>query len=75
MIAAAKKTKPHTQTVARVTEFLTDLEKDAVKLKKRRRKTFVIVDPEAAGRYHSRCDRRNNETPQRGSDQNGLAAR
>ncbi|MDL5363914.1 hypothetical protein QRT08_18270 [Halalkalicoccus sp. NIPERK01] len=63
VIAAAEGTKPHTQTVARVMDFLNDLGKEDIKLKKRRGKKFVVIDPEAADRYHSRCDRENDDTP------------
>jgi hypothetical protein len=63
VIAAAESKKPHTQTVARVMNFLDDLGKEDIKVKKRRGKKFVVVDPEAADRYHSRCDRGNDETP------------
>ncbi|WP_238532967.1 hypothetical protein [Halalkalicoccus jeotgali] len=63
VIAAAEGKKPHTQTVARVMDFLDDLGKDDIKVKKRQGKKFVVVDPEAADRYHSRCDRGDGKTP------------
>lgn len=66
VITAAESKKPHTQTVARVMDFLADLGKEDVDLKKRRGKKFVVVDPEAAERYHSRCDRGNSDTPSEG---------
>ena len=65
VIAAAEGKKPHTQTVTRVMDFLTDLGKEDVQVKKRRGKKFV-VDPEAAKRYHNRCDRKNSDTPPEG---------
>jgi hypothetical protein len=59
VITAAEGKRPHTQTVARVMDFLEDLGKQDVHQKKRRGKKFVVVDPEAATRYtahHDCCD-------------------
>ena len=63
VITAAEGKRPHTQTVARVMNFLDELGKDGVQLKKRRGKKFVVVDPAVADRltnvaaHHDRCDR------------------
>ena len=63
VITAAEGKRPHTQTVARVMNFLDELGKDGVQLKKRRGRKFVVVDPEVADRltnmaaHHDRCDR------------------
>ncbi|KYH23921.1 hypothetical protein HAPAU_40000 [Halalkalicoccus paucihalophilus] len=57
VITAAEGSKPHTQTVARVMNFLSKLGKDDVEQTKRRGKKLVVVDEEAADRYHDRCDR------------------
>ncbi|WP_122090398.1 hypothetical protein [Halalkalicoccus subterraneus] len=56
VITAAEGSKPHTQTVARVMNFLEKLGKDDVEQTKRRGKKLVVVDEEAADRYHDRCD-------------------
>jgi hypothetical protein len=59
VITASEGKRPHTQTVARVMDFLNDLGKEDIHQKKRRGKKFVVVDPEAATRYaahHDRCD-------------------
>ena len=61
VITAKEGTRPHTQTVARVMDFLDDLGKQDVQQKKRRGKKLVVVDPGAATRYakeanHTRCD-------------------
>jgi vacuolar-type H+-ATPase subunit I/STV1 len=59
VITASEGKRPHTQTVARVMDFLDDLGKEDVQQKKRRGKKFVVVDPKAATRYathHDRCD-------------------
>jgi chromosome segregation ATPase len=58
VITASEGNRPHTQTVARVMDFLDDLGKENVQLKKRRGKKLVVVDPEAADRLanHDRCD-------------------
>ncbi|MFC7010076.1 hypothetical protein [Halalkalicoccus salilacus] len=61
VLTAAEGTKPHTQTVARVMDFLEKLGKDEVEQTKRRGKKLVVVDPEAADRYHDRCDRANEQ--------------
>ncbi|WP_336365307.1 hypothetical protein [Halalkalicoccus salilacus] len=61
VLTAAEGTKPHTQTVARVMDFLEKLGKDDVEQTKRRGKKLVVVDPEAADRYHNRCDRPNEQ--------------
>ena len=63
VITAAEGTKPHTQTVARVMDFLANLGKDEVEQTKRRGKKLVVVDEEAADRYHDRCDRANEQAP------------
>ena len=47
-------------------EFLDELGKQEVQQKKRRDKKLIVVDPEAASRYHSRCDQGNGETPSEG---------
>ena len=66
VITAKEGTKPHTQTVARVMNFLDRLGKDSVEQKKRRGKKLVVVDQELAGRlsdasataaHHARGDR------------------
>ena len=60
VITAAEGKRPHTQTVARVMDFLEELGKEDVQLKKRRGQKFVVIDPKAADRYaayHERCDR------------------
>jgi hypothetical protein len=57
VITAAEGSKPHTQTVARVMNFLSKLGKDEVEQTKRRGKKLVVVEEEAADRYHDRCDR------------------
>ena len=63
VLTAAEGTKPHTQTVARVMNFLEKLGKDEVEQTKRRGKKLIVVDPEAADRYHDRCDRANEQPP------------
>ncbi|MFC6907133.1 hypothetical protein ACFQGH_18285 [Halalkalicoccus tibetensis] len=63
VITAAEGTKPHTQTVARVMDFLEKLGKDDVEQTKRRGKKLVVVDEEAPDRYHDRCDRANDQAP------------
>ncbi|ADJ16634.1 hypothetical protein C497_19419 [Halalkalicoccus jeotgali B3] len=50
VITAAEGLKPHTQTVARVMNFLEKLGKDDVEQTKRRGKKLVVVDEEAADR-------------------------
>ena len=62
-VLAAEGTKPHTQTVARVMNFLEKLGKDEIEQTKRCGKKLVVVDPEAADRYHDRCDRANEHAP------------
>lgn len=44
-------------------EFLDELGKQEVQQKKRRDKKLIVVDPEAADRYHSRSDQGNGEIP------------
>jgi hypothetical protein len=71
VLTAVEGKRPHTQTVARVMDFLDDLGKEGVQQKKRRGKKLVVVDPEAADRYadaahHDRCDR--GSGPTTGSD-------
>lgn len=51
VITAKERTRPHTQTVVRVMDFLDDLGKDDIKLKKHRGKKLIVVNPEAATRY------------------------
>jgi chromosome segregation ATPase len=63
VLTAAEGTKPHTQTVARVMNFREKLGKDEVEQTKRRGKKLVVIDPEAADRYHDRCDRANEQRP------------
>ena len=62
VLTASEGKRPHTQTVARVMDFLDDLGKEDVRLKKRRGKKLIVVDSEAADRYHDRCDRRSEST-------------
>ena len=65
VLTASEGKRPHTQTVARVMNFLEDMGKEDVQLKKRRGKKLVVVDPEAATRYaahHDRCDGENSPT-------------
>ncbi|KYH23979.1 hypothetical protein HAPAU_40580 [Halalkalicoccus paucihalophilus] len=57
VITAAEGSKPHTQTVARVMDFLAKMGKGEVEQTKRRGKKLVVVEEEAADRYHDRCDR------------------
>ncbi len=61
VIAAAEGKRPHTQTVARVMEFLADLGQGGVELIKRRGKKLIAMDPEIADRliHHERCDGEN----------------
>jgi prefoldin subunit 5 len=65
VLTAVEGKRPHTQTVARVMDFLDDLGKEGVQQKKRRGKKFIVVDPEAADRLanHDRCDRGGGTTP------------
>jgi chromosome segregation ATPase len=63
VITAAEGSKPHTQTVARVMDFLEKMGKDEVEQMKRRGKKLVVVDQDAADRYHDRCDRANEQGP------------
>ena len=59
VLTASEGKRPHTQTVARVMNFLDELGKEDVQQKKRRGKKLVVIDPEAATRYaahHDRCD-------------------
>jgi chromosome segregation ATPase len=63
VITAAEGSKPHTQTVARVMDFLEKLGKDDVEQTKRRGKKLVVVEEEAADRYHDRCDRDSEQAP------------
>ncbi|WP_336346113.1 hypothetical protein [Halalkalicoccus ordinarius] len=59
VITASEGKRPHTQTVARVMNFLEELGKADVQQTKRRGKNLIVVDPEAATRYathHDRCD-------------------
>jgi hypothetical protein len=59
VLTASEGKRPHTQTVARVMDFLDDLGKDDIELIKRRGRKLVVVDPDAADRLanHDRCDR------------------
>ena len=43
--------------------FLEKLGKDDVEQTKRRGKKLVVIDEEAADRYHDRCDRANEQPP------------
>ncbi|MFC6907234.1 hypothetical protein [Halalkalicoccus tibetensis] len=59
VLTASEGKRPHTQTVARVMNFLDDLGKKDVEQKKRRGKKLIVIDPEAATKYtahHDRCD-------------------
>ena len=59
VLTASEGKRPHTQTVARVMNFLDELGKEDVQQKKRRGKKLIVVNPEAATRYaahHDRCD-------------------
>ena len=49
--------------MARVMDFLEKLGKDDVEQTERRGKKLVVVDSEAADRYHDRCDRPNEQPP------------
>jgi hypothetical protein len=71
VITAKEGTKPHTQTVTRVMDFLDRLGKDAVEQVKRRGKKLVVVDPDQADRLsdasgggtnHARCDQESGPT-------------
>lgn len=62
IIAAKEDDRPHTQTVARIIEFLDDLRKGTTELKERQGRKIVIINPDAAKRLseaknHARCDR------------------
>lgn len=60
VLTASEEKRSHTQTVARVMEFLDQLGKDDVELTKRRGRKLVVFDPTAADQYaayHDRCDR------------------
>ncbi|WP_211330678.1 hypothetical protein [Halalkalicoccus subterraneus] len=63
VLTASEGSNPHTQTVARVMDFLAKLGKDEVEQTKRRGKKLVVVDEEAADRYHDRCDRDIEQAP------------
>lgn len=71
VITAKEGDRPHTQTVARIMDFLDRLGKDAVDLRKRRGRKLIAVDPEAADRLavvgsganHDRCDRGRGRMP------------
>lgn len=65
VITAAEGNRPHTQTVARIMDFLADLGKDGVELTKRRGRKLVVFDREVADRLanHGRCDRGSADTP------------
>ncbi|KYH24783.1 hypothetical protein HAPAU_31600 [Halalkalicoccus paucihalophilus] len=65
-LTASEGSKPHTQTVARVMDFLEKLGKDDVEQTKRRGKKLVVIDEEAADRYHDRCDRDLEQPPTEG---------
>jgi cell division septum initiation protein DivIVA len=62
VITASEGKRPHTQTVARVMNFLDELGKEDVQQKKRRGKKLIVVDPEAATRYATHHDRRDGES-------------
>jgi hypothetical protein len=63
VLTASEGSKPHTQTVARVMDFLAKLGKDEVEQTKRRGKKLIVIEPEAADRYHDRCDRPTEQPP------------
>ncbi|WP_245998445.1 hypothetical protein [Halalkalicoccus subterraneus] len=63
VITAVEGSKPHIQTVAHIMDFLEKLGKDDVEQTKRRGKKLVVVDEEAADRYHDRCDGDIEQTP------------
>ena len=66
VLTAAEGKRPHTQTVARVMDFLDDLGKQKIQQKKRRGKKIIVADPAAADRYgahHDRCDRAKETSP------------
>ena len=62
VLTAIEGKRPHTQTVARVMDFLADLGQDGVELIKRRGKKLIVMDSEVADRLadHERCDGKNN---------------
>jgi hypothetical protein len=69
VITAKEGTKPHTQTVARVMDFLEELGKDGIEQTKRRGRKLLAVDPDMADRLasadvgdHTRCDRESGPT-------------
>jgi hypothetical protein len=57
VLTASEGKRPHTQTVARVMDFLDDLGKDDVELIKRRGRKLVVFDPEAVDRLSQCGDR------------------
>jgi dissimilatory sulfite reductase (desulfoviridin) alpha/beta subunit len=63
VITVMEDSKPHTQTVARVMDFLAKLGSDEVEQTKRRGKKLIMVEKETADRYHDRCDRANEQAP------------
>ena len=66
VLTASEGKRPHTQTVARVMDFLDELGKQDIHQKKRRGKKLIVVDPAAADRYgahHDRCDRAGETNP------------
>ena len=66
VLTASEGKRPHTQTVARVMDFLDELGKQDIHQKKRRGKKLIVVDPAAADRYgahHDRCDRAGETSP------------
>lgn len=68
VLTAVEEKRPHTQTVARIMDFLDELGKQDIQQKKRRGKKLIVANSEAATRYatnHDRCDGENGPTPQR----------
>jgi hypothetical protein len=67
VLTAKEGKRPHTQTVARVMNFLDEFGKDGVELKKRRGNKLIAFTPEFVNQLeaanHSRCDRGTGETP------------
>lgn len=68
VVTAAEGSKPHTQTVARIIDFLADMGKGDVEQTKRRGKKLVVFEPPAADRLanHERCDRDVADSPTAG---------
>lgn len=71
VITAKEGDRPHTQTVARIMDFMADFGKDEVEVVKRRGKKLVVIDEDAAQRYHSCCDGSDATEPSRAVIQPG----